>query len=78
MYKIRYSAKALSLAIVIVLLVVHAGLVSSEDVTLTVLHTNDVHSRFLQTDKFGGSCPEDQAEKNKCYGGFARLHYKVS
>lgn len=45
--------------------------------TVTVLHTNDVHSRFRQTNKYGGSCSEKEESENKCYGGFARLHHKV-
>ncbi|CAG7718559.1 unnamed protein product, partial [Allacma fusca] len=49
----------------------------AKDLTLTILHTNDVHSRFLQTSKFSGSCSDEDAASKKCYGGFARLHYKV-
>lgn len=48
------------------------------EMTVTVLHTNDVHSRFLETNKHSGGCtPEDQKRK-ACFGGFARLHYKVN
>jgi len=72
--KMAFGAKALA---VIAIAIVHGSGFVSAEVELTVLHTNDVHSRFLQTDKFGGSCPEDQVNENKCYGGFARLHYKV-
>eukprot|EP00112_Aurelia_sp_Birch-Aquarium-sp1_P006842 Seg1748.4 transcript_id=Seg1748.4/GoldUCD/mRNA.D3Y31 product=5'-nucleotidase protein_id=Seg1748.4/GoldUCD/D3Y31 len=39
---------------------------------LTVLHTNDVHARIEQTNKYGGRCtPRDLAAK-KCFGGVAR------
>jgi len=51
--------------------------VAADDVTLTILHTNDVHSRFMQTNKYSGSCSEKDEKNNTCYGGFARLHYKV-
>ncbi|XP_064489234.1 protein 5NUC-like [Ornithodoros turicata] len=43
---------------------------SSSDFTLTVLHTNDVHSHFLETDPFGGRCKPER--KNRCVGGVAR------
>ncbi|ODN02906.1 Snake venom 5'-nucleotidase [Orchesella cincta] len=48
-----------------------------EDLTITLLHTNDVHSRFTQTNKHSGSCSAAEEQDNKCYGGFARLHHKV-
>lgn len=28
---------------------------------LTILHTNDVHCRFEQANKYGGSCTDDEA-----------------
>ena len=43
---------------------------------LTILHTNDVHTRIEQTNKYGGSCSEDDANEGKCYGGVARRHTK--
>lgn len=51
--------------------------VSEKNLLVTILHTNDVHSRFAQTNKHSGACSADDEEKNKCYGGFPRLHYKV-
>jgi len=46
---------------------------SSADYTLTVLHTNDFHSRFEPISKYNSGCkPEDNAE-GKCFGGAARL-----
>ncbi|MFQ5612325.1 MAG: bifunctional metallophosphatase/5'-nucleotidase [Anaerolineae bacterium] len=42
------------------------------DFSLTVLHTNDVHARILQFNRFGGSCGEDDAAEGKCFGGVAR------
>lgn len=47
------------------------------DLTVTILHTNDVHARFRQIGKSGGSCSEADEKANKCYGGFARLRHKV-
>ena len=42
------------------------------DFNLTILHTNDVHARVEQTNKYGGKCKDDDAAKNKCFGGVAR------
>lgn len=44
--------------------------VVGEDLTLTVLHTNDVHSHFLETDPYGGRCKPEK--KARCVGGAAR------
>lgn len=43
------------------------------DFNLTVLHTNDVHCRFEQINKYSSACTEDDAAANKCFGGYARL-----
>lgn len=48
------------------------GCVLGEDWTLTVLHTNDVHSRIEQADVYGGSC-----SSSPCFGGMARIHSAV-
>uniref|UniRef100_A0A6B0VCN7 5'-nucleotidase n=1 Tax=Ixodes ricinus TaxID=34613 RepID=A0A6B0VCN7_IXORI len=51
---------------------------SSDDVfNITVLHTNDIHSHFLQSDSRGANCSEKKAKANKCYGGVPRIVTKV-
>ncbi|XP_040079523.1 protein 5NUC-like [Ixodes scapularis] len=50
---------------------------SDEGFNITVLHTNDIHSHFLQSNKRGGSCTEKDLNKNACYGGVARIITKV-
>lgn len=40
---------------------------------LIVLHNNDMHARFEQTDVFSAQCTPEEAIENKCYGGFARV-----
>lgn len=40
---------------------------------LIILHNNDMHARFEQTDKFSSICHRDEVIANKCYGGFARV-----
>ncbi len=53
------------------LLAVLAAPVSAE--TLTILHTNDFHSRVEPINKYNSGCkPEDNAD-GKCFGGYARL-----
>lgn len=42
---------------------------------LLILHNNDMHARFEQTDKLSASCRPDEALENKCYGGFARVSH---
>lgn len=41
--------------------------------TLTILHTNDFHSRHLPINAFGALCGEADAGQGKCIGGSARL-----
>ncbi|XP_063404664.1 snake venom 5'-nucleotidase-like [Mytilus trossulus] len=40
---------------------------------LTILHTNDVHAHYNEINTFGGQCNNIE----NCYGGMARLKYKV-
>ena len=44
---------------------------------LIILHNNDLHSRFEQTDRSSGKCSEEDAAAKKCYGGFARISHVV-
>ncbi|XP_053983325.1 protein 5NUC-like [Hylaeus volcanicus] len=44
-----------------------------EELTLRIVHTNDMHSRFEQTSKLSSVCSQKEAEAGKCYGGFARI-----
>ena len=41
-------------------------IVNGQDFNLTILHTNDVHARFEETDALGGPCTSN------CFGGVAR------
>ncbi|XP_050489255.1 protein 5NUC-like isoform X1 [Bombus huntii] len=45
----------------------------SEGLTLRIVHTNDMHSRFEQTSRLSSVCSKKEAEEKKCYGGFARI-----
>ncbi|XP_064489225.1 protein 5NUC-like [Ornithodoros turicata] len=52
------------------LLLTCCSVVLAGDFTLTVLHTNDVHSHFLETSPSGGRCKQEK--KETCVGGVAR------
>ena len=43
------------------------------DISITLLHTNDIHSRIEETDQFGSKCQVSDRLRSKCYGGIARL-----
>lgn len=45
---------------------------------LLIVHTNDMHSRFDQASKSSGVCSKEEADKNQCYGGFARVSTAVT
>ncbi|XP_025097430.1 5'-nucleotidase-like isoform X2 [Pomacea canaliculata] len=41
---------------------------------LTILHTNDIHARFEETNVYSSiPCSASDIANNKCYGGYARL-----
>ncbi|KAL1442065.1 hypothetical protein MTO96_008070 [Rhipicephalus appendiculatus] len=47
------------------------------DFNLTILHTNDIHAHLEESNKFGGTCFEEDKNKSKCVGGVARIVHKV-
>ncbi|XP_046406196.1 protein 5NUC-like [Ischnura elegans] len=58
-------------AAILAALSVVAAAEANEAFKLLVLHTNDMHARFEQTDRLGGKC---RVNRDKgCYGGYARL-----
>ncbi|XP_046636634.1 snake venom 5'-nucleotidase-like isoform X3 [Daphnia pulicaria] len=52
---------------------VHQPSDSTSFFNLTVLHINDIHCRFEEANKFGGSCTPQESAAGKCFGGYARL-----
>lgn len=44
---------------------------------IIILHNNDMHARFEQTDALSKVCKEEDSLMSKCYGGFARVAYKL-
>ncbi|XP_071505522.1 snake venom 5'-nucleotidase-like [Diadema antillarum] len=45
---------------------------------LTVLHTNDVHARFEQFNRYGSECSQEEAADQECFGGVARRVTKIN
>ncbi|MFO0292367.1 MAG: metallophosphoesterase, partial [Rhodospirillales bacterium] len=46
---------------------------AAQDFTLSILHTNDVHSRIDQVSASGSFCTPQNAAQDRCVGGYARL-----
>ncbi|XP_071552970.1 snake venom 5'-nucleotidase-like [Panulirus ornatus] len=49
----------------------------ADDFQLTILHLNDFHARFEETNVYSGRCTTRDRERNGCFGGFARLQTAV-
>lgn len=45
--------------------------------TLTILHTNDFHSRVEPISRYDGPCTTEDNEAGECFGGWARLESAV-
>ena len=43
------------------------------DYSLTILHTNDFHSRVEPISKYDGPCSAEDNEAGECFGGYARM-----
>ena len=43
------------------------------DYTLTILHTNDIHSRIESINRFDSTCNAKGETEGKCFGGMARI-----
>lgn len=43
------------------------------DFELNILHINDLHSRIEAINKYDSTCSAEEASKNECFGGFARV-----
>lgn len=45
---------------------------------LLLLHNNDLHSHFIETDVYSAPCSKEDVKVDKCYGGFARMKQAVN
>ena len=46
---------------------------AAADFNLTILHTNDIHSRIEPINKYDSGCGAEDNDAGKCFGGSARL-----
>ncbi|KMW59768.1 5'-nucleotidase [Candidatus Rhodobacter oscarellae] len=51
--------------------------IAQADFTLTILHTNDIHSRIESINKYDSTCNADGEAEGKCFGGVARIKAAV-
>lgn len=62
-----------------VILVLMATLWSTcQSYDLTIMHTNDVHARFEQFNRFSSDCSDNDASEGSCFGGVARRATKIN
>lgn len=54
------------------MLAISSGLAYA-DFELNILHINDLHSRIEAINKYDSTCSAEEATKNECFGGFARV-----
>jgi 5'-nucleotidase len=45
--------------------------------TLTILHSNDTHSRLQAVNRFDSTCTDKEKAEKQCFGGMARLAHKA-
>lgn len=51
--------------------------VALADYDLTILHTNDIHSRIESINKYDSTCDAEGETEGKCFGGVARIKTKM-
>ncbi|WP_171228387.1 bifunctional UDP-sugar hydrolase/5'-nucleotidase [Ruegeria sp. HKCCA4008] len=51
--------------------------VAAAEYKLTILHTNDIHSRIESINKYDSTCDAEGEAEGKCFGGVARLKTMV-
>jgi 5'-nucleotidase len=66
------SRIALKTTTALAALAMSAGMAAA-DYSLTILHTNDFHSRFEPISKYDSGCSSKKNDEGKCFGGTARL-----
>ncbi len=57
----------------ILVLATALGALTARAETLTILHTNDFHSRIEPINKYDSTCSAEDDAEGKCFGGSARL-----
>ncbi|XP_063227369.1 protein 5NUC-like [Bacillus rossius redtenbacheri] len=73
----RAAGRSLVAPVALVALVALVAPAAAE-LRLAVLHTNDMHARFEQTNALSATCAREDAAAGRCYGGVARLAAAVA
>ncbi|XP_077516404.1 snake venom 5'-nucleotidase-like [Amblyomma americanum] len=64
-------------ALVILFFLCACCLAQGGNLTLTVMHTNDVHAHIEESTKYGAMCSKQDKANESCVGGVARITTKV-
>ncbi|ASJ74353.1 bifunctional metallophosphatase/5'-nucleotidase [Granulosicoccus antarcticus] len=80
-FRVRQTGKRMNRRILPCVLATSAlsfGATAIADDTITILHTNDFHSRVEPITKYDSPCSAEDNTAGECFGGFARLVTAVS
>ncbi|KAJ9082193.1 hypothetical protein DSO57_1006638 [Entomophthora muscae] len=61
----------------VLLILLHVVQAACMENRLRIIHTNDIHSHYDQSNLSGKDCTAEQVESKLCYGGLARLKTAV-
>lgn len=67
---IRYLIAASTVAL--------SAVAAQAEMTLHILHTNDLHSRIEPINKYDSTCDQETRDAGECFGGVARVASKVA
>lgn len=71
--KLKYAAAAVVAAAAGAAVWYWSGSGGAAPLTLTILHTNDFHSRIEPINRFNSRCSAEQNAEGACFGGWARM-----
>ncbi|KAF2886749.1 hypothetical protein ILUMI_19424, partial [Ignelater luminosus] len=66
-----------SLFFILTFLAINCENSSAEDLSLLILHNNDIHARFEETSARSGVCKPKNVKNKNCYGGFGRMAHVI-
>jgi 5'-nucleotidase len=69
----RIAGRALAALAVLIVLCAPLYAADAAPYRLTILHTNDVHSRIAEFNRFGQTCTPEESSKGECFGGYPRI-----
>lgn len=65
--------RSLSALLLSLFLAVPVLAADAKSYSLTILHTNDIHSRIAEFNRFGQTCTPEESAKGDCVGGYPRI-----